>query len=280
MKIHFLCKWWLFCKEFIRFTFIFIFLFIFISFSLIFIRKFCKFYKKTYFIKKYKRHFIVKWKNHSVMKSFRFSQQSKSSFLYIISHNQKLLSSPHWNLSLCINLIIPFSFSPLKLISPAGLRFRSARCARGVYVYPKFGHIVLRSMIIIPEFRAQKSRPFSSWCCVHRSSIAENCERRSTIPLWHDVCARVHIYRDTLLSFMILYRFLFVLQLLVPLHVSRLAPIKAAPVAIGIKRSIHESTLFRARLQDLLMVMGARVPVGSRASRSCGDYLRWLFEGQ
>lgn len=161
MKIHFLCKWWLFCKEFIRFTFIFIFLFIFISFSLIFIRKFCKFYKKTYFIKKYKRHFIVKWKNHSVMKSFRFSQQSKSSFLYIISHNQKLLSSPHWNLSLCINLIIPFSFSPLKLISPAGLRFRSARCARGVYVYPKFGHIVLRSMIIIPEFRAQKSRPFS-----------------------------------------------------------------------------------------------------------------------
>lgn len=92
--------------------------------------------------------------------------------------------------------------------------------------------------------------------------------------------ARAHIYRDTLLSSMILYRFLFVLQLLVPLHVSRLAPIKAAPVAIGIKRSIHESTLFRARLQDLLMVMGARVPVGSRASRSCGDYLRWLFEGQ
>lgn len=215
------------------------------------------------------------------MKSFpSYSQQSKSSFLYIISHNQKLLFSSYWNSSLCINLIIPFSFSPLKLISPAGLRFRSARCARGVYVYPKFGHIVLRSMIIIPKFRAQKSRPLSflrDVVCTVRASRS-SCEKRSTIPLWHDVCA--HMYRATLLSSIILYRFLFVLQLLVPLHVSRLAPIKAAPVAIGIKRSIHESTLFRARLQDLLMVMGARVPVGSRASRSCGDYLRWLFEGQ
>lgn len=181
MKIHFLCKWWLFCKEFIRFTFIFIFLFIFISFSLIFIRKFCKFYKKTYFIKKYKRHFIVKRKNHSVMKSFRFSQQSKSSFLYIISHNQKLLSSPHWNLSLCINLIIPFSFSPLKLISPAGLRFRSARYARGVYVYPKFGHIVLRSMIIIPSFghrRVVLSLFFVMLCAPfeHRGELREEID--------------------------------------------------------------------------------------------------------
>lgn len=113
-------------QEFIRFTLFS--LFIFISFSSIFTRKFGKFCKKTYFIKNYVRN-ISQWNGKiMVMKSYRsHSQQSKISSLDIISHNQKLLSSPHWNPSLRINLIIPFSFSPLKLISPAGLRFRSAR---------------------------------------------------------------------------------------------------------------------------------------------------------
>lgn len=114
-------------QEFIRFTLFS--LLIFISFSSIFTRKFCKFCcKKIYFIKNYVRN-ISQWNEKiMVVKLYRsHSQQSKISSLDIISHNQKLLSSPHWNPSLRINLIIPFSFSPLKLISPAGLRFRSAR---------------------------------------------------------------------------------------------------------------------------------------------------------
>lgn len=106
-------------------------------------------------------------------------------------------------------------------------------------------------------------------------------ESRSTIPLRHERCARacIHTSAHTLLSSTASYRLLSVLSPLFPLHLSSCSH-KSSPVAIGIKRPIHESTLFRARLQDLLMVMGARVPVGSRASRGCGDYLPWLFEGQ
>ena len=56
-----------------------------------------------------------------------------------------------------INLIIPFRFSPPKLIGAAGLRSDGV-CTRGVYVYPKFGRIVLRWTIIMPlELEAQKS---------------------------------------------------------------------------------------------------------------------------
>lgn len=153
-------------------------------------------------------------------------------------------------------------------------------CTRGVYVYPKFGRIVLRSTIIIPKSRAEKSSLSPLCWCVHCSSIAESRDRQypcGTSAARARAC--IHTSAHTLLSSTASYRLLSVLSPLFPLHLSSCSH-KSSPVAIGIKRPIHESTLFRARLQDLLMVMGARVPVGSRASRGCGDYLPWLFEGQ
>lgn len=154
-----------------------------------------------------------------------------------------------------------------------------------MYVYPKFGRIVLRSTIIIPEFEHRRvlSPSGGGVSTIRASERVARGDLQLQYPCGTSLRGRIHIRTCTqppsfLVRFSIVSSSFF--GSVFPRHLSLLASIKAAPVAIGIKRPIHESTLFRARLQDLLMVMGARVPVGSRASRSCGDYLRWLFEGQ
>ena len=83
------------------------------------------------------------------------------------------------------------------------------------------------------------------------------------MPLRHELAHTLTYTRYTVLSCTIFYRLLFVLCGLCafPLHLSPLASIKAAPASYWNQTadSREESTLFRARLQDLLMVMGARL---------------------
>ena len=106
------------------------------------------------------------------------------------------------------------------------------------------------------EFSLSLSPSVVAW---HRSSR----ERSLTMPLRHELAHTLTYTRYTVLSCTIFYRLLFVLCGLCafPLHLSPLASIKAAPASYWNQTadSREESTLFRARLQDLLMVMGARL---------------------
>ena len=171
-----------------------------------------------------------------------------------------------------INLIIPFRFSLLKLIGAAGLRSDRVR-TRGVYVYPKFGQIVLRWTIIMPPPSWRHRRVLSLSLSLSLYPLVVVCarERRLSIPLRHELAHTYTYTLYTVLSCTIFYRLLFVLcgHCAFPLHLSPLASIKAAPASYWNQTadSREESTLFRARLQDLLMVMGARLACQSKLRR-------------